>query len=52
MPKYITCMFTLLSDVHKHTRKSNSDFFLPRVRLNVSKQFITFSGVHVGHCCQ
>jgi hypothetical protein len=45
LPQCILHMFTSLHTFHTRTRQSCCDFFLPRVRLNVCKQFVTFSGV-------
>ena len=46
-PPVILNFFFKLSAIHQITRKSTHDFFLSRIRLNVCKRFITFSGVTV-----
>jgi hypothetical protein len=46
-PPVILKMFSKLSSIHHITRKTTHDFFLPRIRLDVCKRFITFSGVTV-----
>ena len=39
-------MFTRLSNVvNVYIRQANYNFYLPRVKLNFNKKFVTFSGV-------
>ena len=46
LPKCTVSMFTRLSNVvNVNIRQANYNFYLPRVRLNVSTKFVTFSGV-------
>ena len=49
---YCTCsvseMFVLSSNTHSHiTKQSNFGFNLPRVRLNITKNFVNFHGVQL-----
>ena len=45
LPKCTVSMFTRLSNVvNVNIRQVNYNFYLPKVRLNVSKKFVTFSG--------
>ena len=48
-PAVIVNLFTRLSFVHSHnvTSRVNNDYFLPRVRLDECKKFITFQGVNI-----
>ena len=46
LPKCTVSMFTRLSNVvNVNIRQADSNFYLPRVILNVSKKIVTFSGV-------
>lgn len=45
LPSCISSMFTRLCG--SRTRRNANDYFLPRVRLEVSKKFISFSGVQI-----
>ena len=45
LPKCTVSMFTRLSNVNVNIHYANYNFYLPRVRLNASKKFVTLSGV-------
>lgn len=45
LPACILDMFSYGSYVHNHSLRCRNDFFLPRIRLDVSKKFVTFAGV-------
>ena len=42
---YCKYVYTFINVVNVNIRQADSNFYLPSVRLNVSKKIVTFSGV-------